>query len=258
MKEKYPIRRYWPPEIVVAAGDWDADVNTVRLVLSAAGEALWRYFSPAETDPVLVYPGGGPLTLYRRGPANEYIVKLDTGGAYWAQYVFQFAHELCHVLIGIDRTNDDHRWFEESICELASLFVLRRLSEEWSSQPPYAHWQPYARHLSDYASARMESHLTGSEVSLADWYAAKADPQGRLIFRREWCTFVATSLLKDFEQTPDNWDTVRYLYAGSREVLTFEAFLNCWHARVTKDQQEFIHTIGKRFAIEIDGVVRRS
>ncbi|MCZ3757047.1 hypothetical protein [Limosilactobacillus vaginalis] len=49
---------------------------------------------------------------------------------YWAQEVYQLAHEYCHVLISSPynpQTRDE--WFEEAICECASRYVLIKINE---------------------------------------------------------------------------------------------------------------------------------
>lgn len=40
------------------------------------------------------------------------------------QMIFQFSHELCHFMIP-DQICDRFRWFEETLCQLMSIFVLR-------------------------------------------------------------------------------------------------------------------------------------
>ena len=80
-------------------------------------------------EPILVEPKGGPITLFRRGPKGEYLVRLNTGDRHWAQHAYQFAHEFTHILANYDEHERRNKWFEESICEMASLFVLRRMSE---------------------------------------------------------------------------------------------------------------------------------
>ena len=61
---------------------------------------------------------------------------------YWSQLAYQFCHELCHYLIPHEVIHS-LRWFEESICESASLFFMYRLASYWKThsllkQPEYA------------------------------------------------------------------------------------------------------------------------
>ena len=68
------------------------------------------------------------------------------------QYAYQFAHEFCHVLSGYEGLEGNpNNWFHETICELASVFTLRRMAERWPTHPPYPNWAGYSKHLLEYA-----------------------------------------------------------------------------------------------------------
>ena len=58
-----------------------------------------------------------------------------------AYRAYQFAHEFCHILCNFDDDWKGNNWFEETMCETSSLFVLRRLSKEWEERPPYPAWK---------------------------------------------------------------------------------------------------------------------
>lgn len=62
---------------------------------------------------------------------NDNLIKLDTDIDLWSQAAYQFSHELCHFCIPYDVTSN-LRWFEESICEMASYFFLRKLTMLWT------------------------------------------------------------------------------------------------------------------------------
>lgn len=74
-----------------------------------------------------------PETLNIISPA---LIKLAIKNTiYWAQVVFQFAHEYCHYLINSPsnpQANDE--WFEEVICECASRYVLLKLNNDVEAQ----------------------------------------------------------------------------------------------------------------------------
>ena len=60
--------------------------------------------------------------------ARPYQVMLATWSRYWSQYAYQFGHELTHILTDYDRFSPHrHKWFEETVCEAASLFALERI-----------------------------------------------------------------------------------------------------------------------------------
>ena len=131
-----------------------AHSEDVRRVLQSTAEQFWPYFPDRTLPPILVEPQGGPIVLFQRRPQGEYQVRLNTGNMLWAQHAFQFAHEFTHILCNYDATPHRNKWFEESLCELGSLFALRRMAEVWTVQPPYPNWKSYAKALGDYAGER--------------------------------------------------------------------------------------------------------
>ena len=80
------------PDILVVRDGWQEDRDTVRKVLESTARELSKYFPDRNLAPIIVYPKGGPIVYFKRGVGNEYIVHLDTGKTYWAQYAFQFSH----------------------------------------------------------------------------------------------------------------------------------------------------------------------
>jgi hypothetical protein len=94
-----------------ADADWGGRIQDVEKVLCSAAEALWIYFPGRNLRPILIEPKGGPITLYRRGPNGEHLVRLNTGNRLWAQHAFQFAHEFAHILANYDEHERRNKWF---------------------------------------------------------------------------------------------------------------------------------------------------
>ena len=73
-----------------------------------------------------------PITPYRPSRQGPFTVFLAARDDYWCQFAYQFSHELCHVLSDYERLGEGpNGWFHEAICELASVFTLRRMAERW-------------------------------------------------------------------------------------------------------------------------------
>ena len=68
-------------------------------------------------------------------------IRLNTELRYVSQAAYQFAHELCHMRIPFF-VGEDFRWFEESVCEMASHFFLRKLALELANEK-YADHRAY-------------------------------------------------------------------------------------------------------------------
>ena len=232
--------------------DWKAHPADVKAVLYSASRPLWRQFPDRELKPILVDPRGGPIVLFRRGENGEYLVRLDTGETYWAQYSYQFAHELCHILCGYDEDVHRNKWFEESLCEVASLYTLRAMSEDWKTDPPYANWTNYSTALKKYADERIASAPLPESKTLAEWFADHEATLYSNATDRKLNNVVAVQLLPLLEEEPTRWESVTWLNrAKSTQSQTFGDYLSDWHQHAPQRHQAFIKTIGERFGVNV-------
>lgn len=242
----------WQPDLLIVRDGWKVDRSNVRKVLESAGSELWKHFPDPKIKPIIVYPKGGPIVLFKRGPEGEIVLKLNTERTLWAQYSFQFAHELCHVLCGYDEDPHGHDWFEESICETASLFALRRMGETWKTNPPYANWKDYGKSLTAYAQSRIDESQMPADKSLKTWYAENAEVLKANAIKRELNNIVAVQLLPMFESNPENWGAVAYLnHATPKAIQTLEQYLQDWHDQVPKKHRKFVSDVAMKFEIAL-------
>lgn len=241
--------------ILVTDGGWgDAPAREIQAVLYATADELLKYFPDRRLHPIIVeHDEAGPITLYRRGPHKEYIVRLNVEGKNWAQLAYQFSHELTHVLArgeSLKANQHPNKWFEEALCVTASLFTLRRMAVTRSRVPPFPGWEEYAPFLGRYA----EHHLgkPGRQlppgVTLAKWYKENADNlrnRGeRTADARTKQYVIASQLLPIFELHPDLWESVSYLnIGGPNRSYSFEEYLNRWHANSPEKQKRIIREI---------------
>jgi len=233
-------------------GDWQADLENVRSVLTSAAGALWAYFPDRQLPPILVEPRGGPITLFARGPAGEFRVRLDTGDNYWSQYSYQFAHEFCHILCGNVEQDPSNKWFEESLCEMASIFALRRMAETWKTNPPYPNWRGYAPSLKHYADDLLKNTSMPPGGDLAAWYNQNEAQLRKEPCQRDKNRVVAAVLLPLFEKQPEHWDAVTWLNAApSAKPRSFTEHLAQWQAHAPAKHRPFIGLIAARFGITL-------
>ncbi len=241
--------------IIVPQGgsQWQASRADVEKVLYSTASALWCYFPDRTLAPIHVEPKGGPIVLFERGPNNEYLVKLNTGETYWSQYGYQFAHEFCHILSQYDQDPHRHGWFEESLCELASIFALRRMSESWKTQPPYPNWRNYASSLSRYADNLVQQGRLPDDQTFAMWFRSNLPALEEMATDRPRNRIVAVQLLPLFEREPESWQAIESV---NTEKLTrrysFQMYLEAWHRNAPAGRRNFIATIAKQFEIAID------
>jgi hypothetical protein len=237
--------------IVPAENGWDgAGRETVRRVLGNTADSIRVYFPDKEFDKIVVEAKGGPIVLFRRGGNGEYFVKLNTGGTYWSQYSYQFAHEFCHILCKYDDDNHGNEWFEESVCEMASIFALRKMSESWKTKPPFDHWKSYSKHLKSYADDRIKMGKLSEEVTFDQWYRDHARELHETSTDRKLNQFVAVALLPLFEESPEQWQSVQYLNDSKvDEPQTLKAYLAEWKKHSPKKHHKFIDSIVAKFGL---------
>jgi hypothetical protein len=246
-----------PPQILlVDEAGWEGAVPAnVVAVLESAGSQLLQHVPAAGQPTIAVAARGGPITLFDRTPEGHFQVRLDTGGNLWAQYGFQFCHELCHVLCRSGRTTRTHLWFEEALCETASLFVLRGMADAWEQEPPYPNWRGFAPHLRDYATKRLAQSPRPPQLPLADWYARHRDELRERPTDRDNGLAIAAALLPLFEEDPSRWAAIHWLNASERpQPADFRDHLAAWRSRVPAEQAEAVETIARAFGTPLPPV----
>jgi hypothetical protein len=245
-----------PPKLnIIVKGNWNASSADVLAVLKSTAHELSKFFPDRKLEPIEVerITEGTPITLFARGPKGEIRIRLITGGMLWSQYAYQFAHEIGHVYCSYDSDDHKNKWFEESICELSSLFCLRKMSESWKTTPPYANWKSYAPHLREYSDERMKKSGLPEGMTLAKWYEQNASVLTANATDRDRNNVVANALLPFFEEKPERWETMTWLNEEKLTPLyTFKNYLEAWRKHCPDKHKDFVTLIAKQFEIELE------
>lgn len=245
--------------IRVEGENWgSAARDEVETLLNAVADELTAGAAHGLTNPIVVsYAAGSPVTLFDKGHDGEYRVHLSARNRGWAQYAYQFGHELCHILSNYDqRAHDAARrttqWFEEALCEAAGLFVLRSMAARWRTEAPYPGWEAYAPSLASYAERLVaEPHRQlPADVSAASWLKTRlaglaADP-----YRRNDNEIVANLLLPHFERDAARWVVLRYLNleaAGTADG--FATYVREWRKEVPDEHRAFIDALASTLGL---------
>jgi len=244
-----------PLVLRVASEGWgDAGAADITRVLQSAGGSLAAHFPDRKFPTIEVSRASTtPITLFQRGPAGEIRVKLNVEGMHWAQFAFQFGHEMGHIVCGFEEYSNPNLWFEETLCEAASLFVLARMAESWKTRPPYPNWKSYAASLQKYRDDRMAQARLPEGMTLAAWFRAQEPALRKDAGLRESNLKMAAAILPLFEESPERWAAVATLNTvrgdGSR---TFAAYLRDWSSSTPEKHREVIAKIASRFGVPID------
>ncbi len=226
----------------------NAPADNVKAVIDSAILELWRHFPRRTIEPIFIQRGKeGPIVHFKRNGLKEVVMMLDTQDLYWCQYVYQFAHEFCHILCGFDDDWKGNLWFEESLCETASLFVLRRLAETWAKKAPYENWRSYASNFAEYAQDVIDSRVNLPDNDIEGFYRRhqaelEANPTDRELNGR-----FSLFLLRQIETAPSLWESVTWLNsAPAQKGETLATYLLKWHNAAPARCRGFIETIARK------------
>ncbi len=247
-----------PPTIQVLHDEWNAPRGNVQALLESAARQIHRHFEQLEWPPIEVYRSRPqPITIHRRGAQGQVRIGLTPQGLYWAQYAFQFGHELGHLIAGHLKTDRRHEnsWFEEAVCETASLYVLRAMYHDWEANPPYPNWKDWRGNLLDYARKRLDEpdHRLPDGQDFPAWYRENEEKLLEHTSHQGAPTvIVARHLLPVFESDPAGWQAVAYLRCGEVNPHgPLEALLPAWRDACPDALQGFVVRVGEALGIDL-------
>lgn len=245
-----------PAQVQLESKEWgDADPDDVRTVLQSVIEVISLYTAGRQFGNIIVRNDDtGPISTYEKGPNDEYIVMLNVHGRYWAQLTYQFSHEMCHLMSNYDlapRNISRQQWFEESLCEAFSLFVLEEMAQRWQDNPPYPQWQEYAPKFLEYEQDNLKQahRKLPKGMKLPKWYqqyqqALSADPYAQ---GRDLNELVANQLLPIFDEKPATWISINYLNLGEdTDDKSLNKYLTDWQTNAPAEWSPTIREIKQK------------
>lgn len=235
--------------IQVEKQGWGAvDTRMIEVVLHSVADLLMEQQPGGLPIKVRVsHTNTNPVALYERGPDGEYLIRLHADRTRWHLYVYEFAHEFCHIISNYDRAGGEisrqNQWFEETICETASLYALGSLATKWSLSPPEPSLAGHAPELRRFFRLLItEGHRKLPEdTELREWLKEheaqlSADP-----YRRDQNDLVAKTVLPLFFADPRGWEAISYLNLHPEDPsASLEEFIRHWHANAPERDRPFI------------------
>ncbi len=228
------------------------------LLYSVADELLSRLPANLAVPVVVAHTNRSPAVLYERGPAGEYQVQLHASGENWHLYVYEFAHELCHILSSFDENSGPqdtryNQWFEETLCETASLFALKNLAARWESSPPAPRWSEAAKKL-----RRFFDHLVSEghrqlplDTPLTAWLQENEEQLRKDPYLRKKNEVVANLLLPLFRDDPQDWAALRYLNLYAADARnSLRDYLVRWYRNAPLEHKRFVAGILAMFRLD--------
>jgi hypothetical protein len=238
---------------IVPEGWGDAKVTDITAVINSAISTLWPYFPGRKLERfVIMRSKSGPMVHFQRNPRKEIVMNLDTEGLLWCQFAYQFAHEFAHILARFDQDGTSNLWFEETLCETASLFTLRHMARQWRVRPPFPNWKSYASALDEYADKVIKGRHRIPHGELAQYYQKHATTLRSDPTNRDLNGAMASLVLEKFEQTPESWESLTWLNsAPSAPDETFPFYLNKWLKAAPAKHHAFIGNLARDFGVRL-------
>lgn len=240
--------------LVVKTPNWgEAQKENLYQVLLSAKSALDKDFASDADNDIWVFQNltrGNPITLYAKGENGEYQIELSTTNRLWSKYAYQFAHEYCHVRTNYSVGSELCKWFEESICELASIYTLRRMSKVWENTPPYENWREYSASLSEYSDEviNRETHQLDQSTTFADWFPSELPSLEQDQYLRESNAIIAIELLPLFEEYPILWNSMTYWNSWEIDSTdSIDSSFSKWIDTLPDENKESANLLIERF-----------
>ena len=235
-------------KISVIGENWGTGQHQdIKAVLTSATKQMTSHMREVVVADInIMRHEGDPETRRGKSGPTSYQILLSAQDTYWAQYSYQFGHELCHVLTNYEqRFQKPNQWFEETICEAAALFTVRRMSQAWKDDPPYPNWTDYAEELEEYAD-KMATEVAGispDDEAWTEWLGEHEECSRTNPYQRVGNRTIAVQMLPLFEQDPEGWNAIRKLPASEAEI---EKFMAQWKESVDRWDVELVEKIEKR------------
>lgn len=193
-------------ELEIPHGETISSVQGFAYVIDCISMLFQKQIPEIGSKPLLIFNDPSsecPMCL------REYFsIRLCTEPIYWSQAAYQYAHELCHYAIP-NNVDANLRWFEESICDLASHYFLFQIGRYWRIESIYArtnNWQLYADSFIKYSvnTLKQISEFDTRDQSII--HELELNPYNRLNNR-----YIAKQMFPIFFRYPQTWKAVPHL-----------------------------------------------
>lgn len=201
------------------------------------------------------WDGSGPFIRFASwDPPDTFNIYLSVTDTRWQQMAYQFAHEFCHALMGdLERLRDrKNLWFEETICMLSSIWVLKEMTETWAHRAPYPNWAGWRHLLTNYANQNMNAARSRYTGTATEWLLEHED-----FLRSKYMDFTEHGLVTQlaynfllpiFEKNPKGWNAVAQLPDSDSQITEY---MKEWYQKVDIEDKRFVEAIAKEMGIEI-------
>ena len=208
-------------------------------ILTPVYDQLVQSFDATPQYPIEVYlrPAGPRLDFV----GNKYRIGLNVIDNYYMQYVYQFAHEMAHALTG-SPNNSRFDWFEETLAQLASLYVIESFvaAPPWNGMFSGDQWGKYLDAVQQsFIEYRWNVYRIDRTELVSQWFPRLSQRLESDCCIRELNGGIAFELLPHFVERPELWQAVAYINSwDSSQNSNLEDYLNSWMAILVSNDQD--------------------
>ena len=193
-------------------------------ILTPAYDRLVEGIGYSPEYPVEVYlrPAGPTVQLV----GGKWRIGLAVDGNYYMQYVYQFSHEMGHVLISVDDGSD---WFEETLAQLASLYVIDSFAADppWNGMFSSDQWMDYLGTVQQrYVDDRWNVYRIEESERVEQWLPRLKETLASDCCIRELSGGVAFELLPHFVERPELWQAAGSVNSDDAAASFIEQLLS--------------------------------
>jgi len=144
-------------------------------------------------------------------------------------------------------------WFQEALCELASIWGLRVMGGHWmAGNAPYWNWNDWGVNLVIYGDSLTNGVQTfATAASFRTWLDSKLPAMEANATIRDFNNIVATHLLPLFDEQPLAWQAVPYLNAGQQVNSTFQEHLQQWYDATPRNIRHHVAAVAHRLGYPV-------
>lgn len=195
------------------------------------------------TDPPLFISRNheGPITLFQRTPRGEVAIQLNCEDRYYSQFIYQFAHELAHVRANFQPVDHEHKWLEETLCETASLFILRKLSTHWEKNAPNDALKNYRKNLATYAARVIKTREPLTPATSPAFYQKHKATLRKSATERALNGAFANLILPLLEKEPEHWKVLSHF--PRVKGATLREHFATWRKATDKKHHSFLNQL---------------
>lgn len=157
---------------------------------------------------IVLYKEEGPMCSLI---GDCHLIFLAVRDNYWCQWVYQFAHEYCHHLINGPLSGEWSKmlWFEETICELSSLYNLYMM-KSFCLNNGFAF---YEDSVSDYLNNQLNNkgRQTFQLSEDGGWYEVYKEQLAASGYHRDLYNTIAVLLFPLFLENPHLWKLIMHI-----------------------------------------------